>query len=137
MISFGFTRRAPVFAALVAVLAGCGKSAGPKAAAAAHPLPPSPRVAPCEPGQFGGRLVIAAAASPRTFNPLSAQDGASDGVIRLLEGSLVNFDYATSEPTPGLAESWSVGPDQKTWTFKLRAGLRWSDGEPLTPNDVA
>ena len=27
-----------------------------------------------------------------------------------------------------LAESWSVTPDQKTWTLKLRQGVRWSDG---------
>ena len=37
---------------------------------------------------------------------------------------------------PGLAESWTNSPDGKTWTFKLRKNLRWSDGEPLTADDV-
>src|ERR1035441_2779346 len=87
-----------------------------------HPLPASPLVAQGEPGQPGGRLGIAASASPRTFNPLFSADGASAGIIRLLFSSLVNMDQATQEPGPGLAESWSLAPDQKTWTFKLRPG---------------
>ena len=89
-----------------------------------------------EPGRHGGRLVIPASARPKTFNPLLATDSASDGIIRLLFSSLVNLDGATQQPGPGLAESWSVAADQKTWTFKLRRGVRWSDGEPLTADDV-
>ena len=42
-------------------------------------------------------------------------------------------DFST---TPGLAESWS-SEDGKTWTYKLREGLQWSDGTPLTAEDVA
>lgn len=38
---------------------------------------------------------------------------------------------------PGLAESWSSSEDGLTWTYELREGLRWSDGEPLTAGDVA
>jgi peptide/nickel transport system substrate-binding protein len=124
-------------ALLVAVLAlaGCGKSDAVKRGPA-HPLPASPLIAKGDSVQLGGRLVIAASASPRTFNPLFSVDGSSDGIIRLLFASLVNMDWATQEPGPGLAESWSVAPDQKTWTFKLRQGVRWSDGEPLTADDV-
>ena len=124
-------------ALLVAVLAlaGCGKSDAVKRGPA-HPLPASPLIAKGDSVQLGGRLVIAASASPRTFNPLFSVDGASDGIIRLLYASLVNVDWVTQEPGPGLAESWSVAPDQKAWTFKLRQGVRWSDGEPLTADDV-
>ena len=124
-------------ALLVAVLAlaGCGKSDAVKRGPA-HPLPASPLIAKGDPVQLGGRLVIAASASPRTFNPLFSVDGSSDGIIRLLYASLVNVDWVTQEPGPGLAESWSVAPDQKAWTFKLRQGVRWSDGEPLTADDV-
>jgi len=68
---------------------------------------------------------------------LLALDGASDAVIRLLFSSLVHFDQTTQEAGPGLAESWSVAPDQKSWTFKLREGVRWSDGQPLAAEDVA
>ncbi len=121
--------------AIALALAGCGKSDAPKPAPA-HPLPPSPLVSKAEPGRPGGRFVIPAVASPKTFNPLFAFDNVSDGVIRLLFSSLVSMDWTEREPGPGLAESWSVAPDQKTWTFKLRRGVRWSDGEPLTAADV-
>ena len=119
----------------VLALAGCGKPAASRPSAS-HPLPPSPLIAQGEPGQPGGRFVIAASASPRTFNPVVAFDSASDAVVRLLFAPLVMLDWATQQPGPGLAESWSVAPDQKTWTFNLRRGVRWSDGEPLTADDV-
>src|SRR5262245_26763374 len=97
-------------------LAGCGKqtSSRPKTG---HGLPPAPLVSKGQPGQFGGRFVIAIAGSPKTFNPLFALDVPSDNIIRLLYGSLIKLDGVSQEPGPGLAESWSVGPDQKTWTF--------------------
>ena len=57
-------------------------------------------------------------------------------IVRLLFAPLVNMDWTTLQTGPGLAESWSVAPDQKTWTFKLRQGVRWSDGHPLTAEDV-
>ena len=118
--------RIALFASVLA-LAGCGKP-GASRPSAAHPLPPSPLIAKGDPGQPGGRFVIGASASPKTFNPLFALDSASDGIVRLLFAPLVNLDWATQQPGPGLAESWSVAPDQKTWTFKLRQGVRWSDG---------
>jgi peptide/nickel transport system substrate-binding protein len=119
----------------VLALAGCGKTEAPRSSAP-HPLPPSPLVAKGEAGRRGGSFVIAASASPKTFNPLFAFDGPSDSLIRLLFAPLVSMDWVAQQPGPGLAESWSVAPDQKTWTFKLRAGVRWSDGEPLTAADV-
>jgi peptide/nickel transport system substrate-binding protein len=119
----------------VLALAGCGKPEAVKLNAP-HPLPSSPLISKGEPGNPGGRFTISASASPKTFNPLFALDTASDGIVRLLFASLVNMDWSTQQPGPGLAESWSVAPDQKTWTFKLRQGVRWSDGEPLTVDDV-
>jgi peptide/nickel transport system substrate-binding protein len=38
---------------------------------------------------------------------------------------------------PGLAESWKGSADNQTWTYKLRPNLKWSDGEPLTAEDIA
>jgi peptide/nickel transport system substrate-binding protein len=122
---------------LLCLLAGCGKSPAPKpAAAAAHPLPSAPLVSQAEPGQPGGRFTIALPFSPKTLNPLLAGDGLSDNILRLLHASLVNLNWLTQEPGPGLAESWSVEADQKTWTFKLRRGVFWSDGKPFNADDV-
>src|SRR5262249_3782012 len=41
-----------------------------------------------------------------------------------------------TEVEPALAESWTTSKDGRTWTFKLRQGLQWSDGAPLTADDV-
>ena len=130
-----FRRFATWFPLLVLLVPGCGRQSAPKPPATGHALP-SPLVAKCEPGQPGGRLTLVTVGSPRTFNPLLVEDNASDQVVRMLFGSLVIVDSTALEAGPGLAESWAVEPDGKTWTFKLRAGLRWSDGQPLTSEDV-
>ena len=123
-----------VFPGLLLLAAGCGRIASQKPAAG-HPLP-APLVAQCDPGQPGGRLTLVITNSPLTFNPGIVMDSTSDAVVRMISGTLINLDAVTQEPGPGLAETWSVAPDQKTWTFKLRPGLRWSDGEALTAADV-
>lgn len=48
---------------------------------------------------------------------------------------LVNFG-ADIEPVAGFAESWTASPDGKTWTFKIRPGMKWSDGQPATSEDA-
>jgi len=51
---------------------------------------------------------------------------------------LLNFDKDTLEPTDGLAYyPPEESPDGLTWTFKIRTGVKWSDGVPLTAHDVA
>ena len=134
MITSSLARAMPSVLILSLSLTSCSRE---KRSTAPHPLPPSPLVSKAENGQPGGRCVLASPASPKTFNPLLALDSASDAVIRLLFSSLLHFDQTTQEPGPGLAESWFVAPDQKTWTFKLREGVHWSDGQPLTAEDVA
>jgi peptide/nickel transport system substrate-binding protein len=133
-MSARFLSRLTLLACALA-LAGCGKQSSSQSNRG-HPLPPSALIAKCEPGQPGGRFVIALPTSPNTFNPLFATNSASDAITRLLFGTLVNLDQVTQEPGPGLAESWSVAPDQKTWTFMLRRGVLWSDGQPFTADDV-
>jgi peptide/nickel transport system substrate-binding protein len=133
-MSARFLRRLALLGFVLA-LAGCGKQSGSQPNTG-HPLSPSPLVAQCEPGQPGGRFVIALPTSPNTFNPLFATNGASDAITRLLFGTLVNLNLVTQEPGPGLAESWAVAADQKTWTVKLRQGVRWSDGQPFGADDV-
>lgn len=48
---------------------------------------------------------------------------------------LVRQDPKTLEPIPGVAESWKVSEDGKTYTFKLRKNAKWSNGDPVTSED--
>jgi oligopeptide transport system substrate-binding protein len=52
----------------------------------------------------------------------------------LLEG-LLSEDPVDLHPVPGVAERWEVSPDGITYTFHLRAGARWSNGDPVTSGD--
>src|SRR5262245_66062251 len=52
----------------------------------------------------------------------------------LFEG-LLRKDPRTMRPAPGVAESWDISPDGKTYTFRLRNDARWSDGRPVTAQD--
>lgn len=130
------------FAILIAAIiciSGCGKNPGnaPAANSAAdYPLPDPPLVADCEPGVPGGRLVLALYGDPKTFNPITANEQSSEEIYRHLFAGLLGFDAPSQQVEPGLADSWTNSPDGKTWTFHLRKNLRWSDGEPLTADDV-
>jgi glutathione transport system substrate-binding protein len=53
-----------------------------------------------------------------------------------LYDTLVNIDFNLETITPGLAESWQVSPDGKTYTFLLKKGVRFHSGKPLTAEDV-
>jgi peptide/nickel transport system substrate-binding protein len=127
-----------IFVAAFFCLSGCGKKplAAPAKPAADYPLPDPPLVADCQPGIPGGRLVIATFGDPKTFNPITANEQSSEEIYRHLFASLLGYDWTTQAVTPGLADFWTNSPDGKTWTFKLRKNLRWSDGEPLTADDV-
>ncbi len=72
---------------------------------------------------------------PVQFNPLAPGQGAEQLTMSLVYNGLFNVgpDF---EPVPRLAESWDVSEDAKTYTFHLRDGLKWSDGEPITADDV-
>jgi peptide/nickel transport system substrate-binding protein len=134
-----FARFFAVFAVTIFCISGCGKkseTASSQNSATNYPLPDPPVVVDCEPGSFGGRLVVSEIGDPRTFNFIMANESSSIDIGRFMFWSLLNFDVPRQEIIPGLAESWTDSPDGKTWTFKLRKNLRWSDGEPLTADDV-
>jgi peptide/nickel transport system substrate-binding protein len=121
---------------LIAVIVMLPPSAG---AAPPHPsLPdlPSPKVMVGDPGRFGGTFLQAQVSDPRTFNPILAQETSSTGAFGSLFDALVEDNGETTAVEPALAESWTTSQDGRTWTFTLRKGLAWSDGVPLTADDV-
>ena len=86
-------------------------------------------------GKQGGTLVAAFSADPGGFDPARGPSGMSHVVIEQVYSTLLNLDE-NAKPYAGIAESWSVAEDGLSWTFKLRPGLTFHDGEALTAEDV-
>jgi peptide/nickel transport system substrate-binding protein len=131
-----FVRVLTIFAAAIFCFSGCGKKSEMKSTTVNYPLPDPPLVADCKPGIPDGRLVLSTFSDPKTFNPITADEESSREIYRLLFSPLLGDDPNTEEVTPGLADRWTNSPDGKTWTFHLRKNLHWSDGAPLTADDV-
>ncbi len=70
------------------------------------------------------------------FNPFSHWAGITWDSFRLCYNFLTWYDE-DYQVAPDLAESWDVSPDALVWTFTIRDGMQWHDGEPLTARDVA
>ena len=89
-------------------------------------------------GTRGGKLVYRVSSPPKTFNYLLANDEPSIlTAFFLLNSRLVEFDHSTQTYVAGLAEAWTTAADHRSVDVRLRDGLKFSDGQPLTSNDVA
>ena len=75
------------------------------------------------------------AAEPETIDPALATGQPDGRVCRALFEGLTREDPQTLEPRPGQAWRWQVSGDGRTYTFHLRPGIRWSDGEPVRAED--
>src|SRR4051812_40955775 len=72
-----------------------------------------------------------------SLNPFLGVEANSYEMWALTYDYLVNYSMKDMSPEPGLAKSWETSPDGLTWTFHVRDGVKWSDGQPLTAADVA
>jgi len=73
-------------------------------------------------------------ADPESLDPHKTSTVYEANILRDLFSGLT-VQNAKAEVIPGAAESWTVSPDGKVYTFKLRADGKWSDGTPVTAND--
>jgi peptide/nickel transport system substrate-binding protein len=122
---------------VVAVLAACGP---------ATPLPSSAPSSTAQPNPVGTTAPSSAAAtSGGTLNYTLADLGtenndvilaASNNVTPLIYEPLLRYD-PQGNILPWLAESFSMSPDGRLWTFNLRKGVKWSNGDEFTSDDVA
>jgi peptide/nickel transport system substrate-binding protein len=87
-------------------------------------------------GQAGGHLVVSLRSEPKTLNPVTSIDISSREVIAQMTADLIHINRLSQNTEPALAKSWKVSPDRLQYTLKLRQGLRFSDGHPLTVDDV-
>ncbi len=80
----------------------------------------------------GGTITVAMAEEPDTLDPQSTTMLASESITAYMGGGLLFSDPQTQEKKPYLAESYTVSEDGKTWTFKIRSGITFHDGTPVT-----
>ncbi|HYD98655.1 MAG TPA: ABC transporter substrate-binding protein, partial [Alphaproteobacteria bacterium] len=100
--------------------------------------------------RFGLALALTMGASSIAMAQAVLHRGNGDEIETLdphkstdVSGSWIQFDLfeglmapnAKGEPIPGVAESYTVSDDGKTYTFKLRQNANWSDGTPVTADD--
>ena len=115
------TRYRRVAVALITVVAAVSLTVGP--AAAQEP-------------QTGGTLTMARTADIFTFDPYNTQDDYSIFTELQVYERLVRLADDGTSVEPELAESWELAEDGLSATFTLREGVQFSDGTPLTVDDV-
>ena len=87
-------------------------------------------------GKKGGTRILSTTSPPKTFNVYLAAETSSTEILYRIYNGLVKTNFVTTVVEPDLAEKWEVKPDKCTYIMKLRKGLKWSDGKPLTSDDV-
>jgi peptide/nickel transport system substrate-binding protein len=83
-----------------------------------------------------GALVYGSGGQPVNLEPGNITDGNSVIVQDQIYSRLMEFKPGTTDLVPALATSWSVSKDGKTWTFKLRQGVKFHDGTPFDAGAV-
>jgi len=80
-------------------------------------------------------LVLCNGAEPQTLDPALVSGQLEGRLCAALYEGLTRRD-ARGKSVPGAAESWTVSPDGRTYTFTLRENLQWSNGDPITAEDL-
>ncbi len=108
-------------------------------AAAALTLGAAPRGNPiADPHALkGGSINVYYGAFPKSFNYYLDNNTFTNLVYGLMYEPLIALHPANLEPSPDVAESWTISKDKKVFTFKIDPKARWSDGQPITAEDVA
>ncbi|MED2255024.1 ABC transporter substrate-binding protein [Brevibacillus parabrevis] len=107
---------------------GCSSATAPVEQGSAEQPKPTASLTP----KTGGTITIGYQVEPDTLDPQKTALSAGNFVGGLLGGALMVLDPYTFELKPHLAESYAISEDGKTWTFKLRKGVKFHDGTPLT-----
>ncbi|MBW4509932.1 MAG: ABC transporter substrate-binding protein [Scytonematopsis contorta HA4267-MV1] len=99
-------------------------------------------VTACNPSAFKTQaaqvpqLVISILGDPNTFNSVLSETVPSSVVLGFLYDALIIENPLTTKQEPALAESWKVSPDGLKVEIALKPGLKWSDGKPMTADDI-
>ena len=86
-------------------------------------------------GKFGGTLVASTIGEgPKTFNPFNSKDNISSLMSEIMYDGLLSTHPVTGQPIPKLAKDFTVNGND--YIIHLRKGIKWSDGKPITADDV-
>ena len=101
--------------------------AGGKLPPVAQRVPKNPEIVSlASPGQYGG-----------TIRTAVRGDADHNAILRIVGNmGLTRWTPDFSKAIPNVAESWTTNADSSVYTFKLREGMRWSDGHPFTADDI-
>ena len=81
-------------------------------------------------------FTFGAAGAPKVFDPFYATDGETFRVTRQMHQGLLGVKEGSADVQPELAESWTPSEDGLTWTFKLKQGVKFSDGTEFNAEAV-
>lgn len=93
--------------------------------------------------RFYGRVSVPAAQEfrwsdgglPKVFDPARAAAPPDTDVVRALYEGLTDYEPGTLRPVPAVASRWESAEGGRRWTFHLREGARWTNGDPVTAGD--
>ena len=112
------------FVAVLVLVVGCGDTDGAAAGAAGEAVK-------------GEWMIVHELSDPEGLNPLITNDASASAIFNRVFDRLLEQDFETTELFPVLAEARpTISDDHLTYTFKLRDGVRFSDGKPLSAKDV-
>lgn len=96
-----------------------------------------PWISEKEQGEHGGTLITTLLGDPKTFNTIIAKETSSSAITDgyIFEG-MVTRNGVSTEYEAELAKDWEISEDGRKYTFYLREGVQWSDGEEFTADDV-
>ncbi|MCC6795438.1 MAG: peptide ABC transporter substrate-binding protein [Candidatus Hydrogenedentes bacterium] len=82
-----------------------------------------------------GVLRVAADAEPQSLDPQLTTGHTEHRILTSLFEGLTTLNQKTLEVEPGVAKTWEISEDGRTYTFHLNPDAKWSDGAPMTAND--
>jgi oligopeptide transport system substrate-binding protein len=116
----------PLFSTLLCALAAGLLLSSPSAVHAATAV---------ETGNRDQILHLGNLSEPTDLDPQIITVQTDFNIVQALFEGLVQYDPKTCEPLPAGATTWEVSADNLTWTFHLRPGAKWSNGDPVTAHD--
>ncbi|WP_406045129.1 ABC transporter substrate-binding protein [Micromonospora sp. NBC_00898] len=131
----GRLRRGAVAAMVAAALAALATLPA-MPAAAEETASPTPTAEGSAPPHTRTSFVLGIKQDIDSLNPFVGLVASAYESYQLMYDYLTGSSQTDFSPVPGLAEKWETSADGKTWTFHLRQGVKWSDGQPLTAKDV-